>query len=113
MKSGEGDIRFVDWVRDVKVLVGGLSGVVVALTLVIVFMSEVVAAPEMAREAHQYARAAQEAASEANAMAVENRSLYRDMNRTLRITFCTSPFELSEYARIQLECSSLVSRPRP
>lgn len=100
----------MDWVRDVKVLVGALSGGFVALTLVIVFMSEVIAAPEMAREAAETARDAQRTATDAAQMATENRAFYDRIDRTLRITFCTSPFDLSEYAQIQLECNSLVGR---
>lgn len=108
MQSESGsEIRLVDWIRDVKVIVGVLGGVVTALGFVIVFMSEVVAAPELAREANQNARAAQERATDAAQMATENRAFYHEMDRTLRITFCTSPFDLSEYAQIQLECNSL------
>lgn len=106
------EIRFVDWVRDVKVMVGALFGVVTALAFVIVFLSEVVAAPEVAREAAESARAAQRTAVEANEMAVENRADFDRMDRTLRITFCTSPFDLSDYARIQLACSSLMGIDR-
>lgn len=108
MKTENGlEISFWAWMRDLKVLVGVLVGFVAALTVVFLYMGEVLGAPTVAKEAQEDARAASEEATEASKLASENENRLDRLDRTLRITFCTSPFELSEYARIQLDCRSL------
>lgn len=106
MKVENGEkINFFDWVRDVRVLVGALVGSIGALTVAVLYMGEVLAAPEVAEQAQIDTRVAQTTANEAKTLATENRQMIESQRRTWRIVFCTSSaFDLSETGRAQLEC---------
>lgn len=108
MRSENGDeIQFMDWVKDIRLLIGFLIGALAALGLAVVYAGEVLAAPQVADNASQVAIQANERTASNSERIARLEEEQSETNQTLRITFCTSPFDLSEYARIQLDCSSL------